>query len=230
MFSYILSFFKKNKTNEESVDQIEYKTMLSLENNNTKDAEEIIIPIVPKNDNINFIIMDDNETAAEITLEELEHLSTLANMLKHGKISEFPTHDQEFIGQLNTEDLKKLYSFDISKYNIILCTGKMAGFKVIKLLENGIKIDVAFLDLIMGGYNTYHGKGTIIDGIDVANELLNYNPDTTVLFYSGCALDEQSGEYNKANRLLNIDIKNQTVGKDNNYLEKQSKLLSLLVY
>lgn len=89
-------------------------------------------------------------------------------------------------------------------------------------------IHYAFLDIIIGGYNMKDGIGQIPDGIDVAKDLIDSNPDVKVLFYSGCSVDSESQEFKKCKSSLNKDINNMIIMKNNDLLEKKMQLVKFL--
>lgn len=224
LIDYICSLFSSK---EAQYDLSEYKTHLDLGKDEKLEIVELVE--VPNNGKINLVIMDDNVAAGEITKKEIIKLSKIAKSINDAGLGNLSKNTKDFIQKLTNKQLIKLTRFDINNYNIIMCTGKMAAFQVMNLLDEGVKIDKAFLDIILGGYNIYHGKGVILDGIDVAESLLKANPETDIVFYSGCSLDDDSVEFNKGNKLLNKDIRKMVIGKDNDAFGKRNRLIEFLL-
>lgn len=225
---YFIDLFTKLFSNKEKeYDLSEYKTHDEI--GEAQELSDIIAPEVPKNDKINLIIMDDNEAAGEITKQELIALNKLADSVRTSGLEELNEFNNSFIRRLTNMQLVKLTKFDINNYNIIMCTGKMAAFQVMKLLENNTRIDKAFLDILIGGYNIHNNKTTILDGIDVAKEIYTYNESSEVLFYSGCSLSEDSDEYIKSKKELNKDIRKMVLSKDNDQFGKKIRLIEFMV-
>lgn len=97
------------------------------------------------------------------------------------------------------DDLYTLESnstFYLDDYNILTISSKMAGFHVFDILEKAskIEIDYALLDIILGGKKVINGKRVMIDGIDVAIQIWNHFPQSEILFFSGCIIDQSIKE------------------------------------
>lgn len=224
LYNYIKYFFTDK---ELEYDLSEYRTHESISSDDR--LLEIVLPVVPNNNKINLIIMDDNESAGEITKKEIMKLHEISQSINDTGLEKLNRFNSAFIQKLTNMQLIKLTKFDINNYNIIMCTGKMAAFQVIGLIEKDVKIDKAFLDILIGGYNVYKGRCTILDGIDVAKDILESNPDSKILFYSGCSLDEDSVECRKSDELLHKDIRKIVLGKDNDTYGKKVKLIEFMV-
>ncbi len=100
--------------------------------------------------------------------------------------------DFEGMALLIKDELKRVQCCDIDKtFNIILSTGSFAGFTVKQFLENeDIKIDIALLDITLGGVI----EGVEYDGVDIAIILKKYNPDCVIRFVTGHTLNRHNPE------------------------------------
>jgi len=100
--------------------------------------------------------------------------------------------DFEGMALLIKDELKRVQCCDIYKtFNIILSTGSFAGFSVKQFLENeDIKIDIALLDITLGGVI----EGVEYDGVDIAIFLKKYNPDCVIRFVTGHTLNRHNPE------------------------------------
>lgn len=100
--------------------------------------------------------------------------------------------DFEGMALLIKDELKRVQCCNIEqKFNIILSTGAFAGFTVKQFLENeDIKIDVALLDITLGGVI----EGVEYDGVDVAIFLKQSNPECVIRFVTGHTLNRHNPE------------------------------------
>ena len=100
----------------------------------------------------------------------------------------------DFVGmaQLINDELDRVQCCNITKdYNIILATGLFAAFSVENMIKNKThKIDIAFLDITLGGVV----KGIEYDGIDVAIMLKKYNKNCVIKFVTGHTLNKHNPE------------------------------------
>lgn len=76
------------------------------------------------------------------------------------------------------------------KFNIITATEEYAAFTVKEYLDNGGKIDIAFLDITLGGIK----DGVELDGIDIAIMIKKSNPDCEIRFITGHTLNKRNPE------------------------------------
>jgi len=74
------------------------------------------------------------------------------------------------------------------KFNVYLAYGEFAGFAARNLIEQGIKIDIAFLDITLGGII----RGEELDGIDIAKLCYKSNPKCIVQFVTGHSLNKRN--------------------------------------
>lgn len=207
-------------------EHINYKSLNDIKT--PKKLKEIPLLEYSKNtDKINFLIMDDNEIGVNISIKDVEELNELANILRTKGIHNIPLKYEVFVNKMTNFELRDLSKFDLDKFQLIKSTTDMAGFSVLEMLQD-IKIDYAFLDILVGGLGMYKGKVTVIDGIDVANEILTRNPKAKIIFYSGCNINKESSEYIKAKKLLGVNIENIMILKDSDIMKKRLKLLTFL--
>lgn len=82
------------------------------------------------------------------------------------------------------------------KYCFLESTGNFAAFSVIDYLqrEDHKKIDIAFLDITLGGIIVKNGKVTEYDGVDVAIGILKDNPDAKIKFITGHTINRKNPE------------------------------------
>ena len=76
------------------------------------------------------------------------------------------------------------------KFNIITATEEYAAFTVKEYLDNGGKIDIAFLDITIGGIK----DGIELDGIDTAIMIKKACPDSEIKFITGHTLNKRNPE------------------------------------
>lgn len=77
-----------------------------------------------------------------------------------------------------------------SKFNIITATDEYAAFTVKEYIENGGTIDIAFLDITIGGIK----DGIELDGIDTAIMIKKACPDSEIKFITGHTLNKRNPE------------------------------------
>lgn len=91
---------------------------------------------------------------------------------------------------LYTEVLR-IHCCDISsKFNIITATDEYAAFTVKEYIDHGGKIDIAFLDITIGGIK----DGIELDGIDTAIMIKKACPDSEIKFITGHTLNKRNPE------------------------------------
>jgi hypothetical protein len=204
---------------------------LPIESIKTNDNYDTIPTIDYKNPPCTktILIVDDNEYATKVTKKEIEGMILLSDKLNAGDFNLLDKNDRTFISTLSNEELVSLNMMHKQKYNIIVVHGELAGFTAIDAINNGLFIDYAFLDIIIGGRNIYLGKSIVLDGIDIASHLAIFCKECKYIFYSGCTITHESIEYIKANDVLGIDINDCIVHKDNNFNKKKKKILGMLV-
>ena len=78
----------------------------------------------------------------------------------------------------------------LETFNIITATEEYAAFTVKNYIDQGRKIDIAFLDITIGGII----KGVELDGIDIALIIKEHNPDAVIKFITGHALNRRNPE------------------------------------
>jgi len=88
------------------------------------------------------------------------------------------------------DELGRVQCCDVNKnFNILIVTGKYAAFSVEKTLRNNpIKIDIAFLDITLGGVI----NNIEYDGIDTAILINSLNPECNIKFITGHTLNKHN--------------------------------------
>lgn len=76
------------------------------------------------------------------------------------------------------------------KFNIVTATDEYAAFTVKEYLNHGGKIDIAFLDITIGGIK----EGIELDGIDTSIMIKQSNPDCEIRFITGHTLNKRNPE------------------------------------
>ena len=76
------------------------------------------------------------------------------------------------------------------KFNIITATEEYAAYTVKEYLDHGGKIDIAFLDITIGGIK----DGIELDGIDIAIMIKEINPECEIRFITGHTLNKRNPE------------------------------------
>jgi hypothetical protein len=183
---------------------------------------------IPTNNKPNILVLDDNEQAGNLTLLDIKMLDSISKKIRKSGLNELSNKQQTFVEQLPNRLFEVLSKIDFDDYNIIIATGTMAAFSIFEALDDGLKVDYAILDILIGGHNLYKGKQEILDGIDVAKKLYEVNPNIKYYFYSGCSLSDESDETMKCQNLLDKNIKDCLITKDKNLDIKRQKILELL--
>ena len=100
----------------------------------------------------------------------------------------------DFTGMANLiyDEMKRIQCCDVyNNFNILLATGNYAAFTVENFLkDNAEKIDVAILDITLGGVI----NAVEYDGIDTAILLKKYNPNCVIRFITGHTLNKHNPE------------------------------------
>jgi len=115
------------------------------------------------------------------------------NGLDKNKKNIFIMDDFDGMGSLIKDEIKHVSCINIpEQFNIILDTGTFAGFSLRNLLnvKKDLKIDLAFLDITLGGIV----NGEELDGIDIAILLKKRNPNCLIKFVTGHTLNKHNPE------------------------------------
>ena len=222
----LLSFFGFGEDKEASKDFTKYKKLDLMEK---RAVVEMIAPVsIPTNDKKNLVIVDDNEIAGEITKEDVGILGSIASFIREDStLSKIPEKYKPILEKLDNDTLYSLSTLDMDDFNIILITGKMAGFQLVSAIGRGLRVDYAVLDIILGGSGVYKGETSIIDGIDLAGDILDRNPEANVMFYTGCSFEKGQDEYKRVSKLTSR-INDMVLFKNNDLLYKKKRLINLL--
>lgn len=222
MFESIKNLLKLNKETET---KIEYKSSADL----GKETYYDIIPTIeiPTNEKPNILILDDNVEAGKVTVLDLEIINSIALKIRENGLNNLSKKQKEFIEKLPNRHLDTLMKFDLDNYNVILSTGIQSAFSVFEAIDNGLKVDYAILDILIGGHNKYKDKTRILDGIDVAKKILESNPRVKYKFYSGCSLVDDSDESIKFKNTIGGNLTKKVIIKDKNLNWKREKILEL---
>lgn len=209
-----------------NLDKSKYKTLDSV----SKAKEVDLIPYVeiPDNTKKNIVIIDDNDIAGDITKEDIKVLGRISKVLNEKiSIEDIEHRYRALIEKFDNKTLDDLSHLCLDEYEITLITGKMAGFSLINALKKGLIVDYAVLDIILGGSGLYKDTQTILDGIDVAKDILESNPKANVMFYTGCSFEKGQEEYKKVSKLTD-NMEDMVLHKGNDLLHKKKKLIELL--
>lgn len=207
-------------------DTSKYKSLSQIEKKDVVDLIDVIK--IPKNDKKNIIIMDDNDIAGDITKTDIESIGSMAKFIaNHGDIETINKRYKLLLENIDDETLTNLSKLNLDDFNIILVTGKMAGYTLISALDRGLTVDYAILDIILGGSGVYRGKTTIVDGIDVAKEIISRNQKAHVMFYTGCSFEKGQVEWRRVS-LLTDNIEDMVLHKNHDLLYKKEKIINLL--
>lgn len=96
------------------------------------------------------------------------------------------------------DDLSEVQGDYESKYNILEATGNFAAFSVIHFLNKSIiPIDLALIDITLGGIVVKQGAITEYDGVDVALMLLKRYPRCKIRFVTGHTINRKNPEIYK---------------------------------
>ena len=145
-----------------------------------------------------FLLADDNPSSLLLMENDLKYILGLPSFVEEEIKNEKIICERENI----ISKISYLEKFNFN-YQIIKATGELAPFNLILSMLNGLKIDYAVLDIIFGGIIESNGKPLFLDGIDVAEYILENNNKAVIIFYTGCDLNEITEEYNKYKDLEN---------------------------
>ena len=128
------------------------------------------------------------------------------------------------------DDLGEVQSDYESTYNLLEATGNFAAFSVLNFLnKNIIPIDLALIDITLGGIVVKEGTITEYDGVDIALTLIKKFPRCKIRFVTGHTINRKNPEiykfikkYEDATSLLIDDI---IVPKNSNRKESISIFL-----
>ena len=227
MFDLIKKIFNLQKKISNS-DKLEYKSASIL--GKKQDLTPIPKINIPENNLKNILILDDNFEAGEITYYDIIFLFDLAEKLKKSGIDEMTKKQKDFITKLPNDLFQSLSTLKKSDFNIILVTGEMGAFSIYEAIDQGLEIDYAILDILIGGYNEYKGQCYILDGIDVSKKIQETNKECQYIFYSGCSLVENSDETIKYHKIYgeNSEFHKKVVLKDKELNKKRMRILELI--
>jgi len=123
---------------------------------------------------------------------------------------------------------------DSEVYEIKTIDDVYAPYKVIKTCEEFMEelcyVDLAIVDIIFGEYVIKDGKKIYLDGIDVAEYLINRNPNAKIILFTGCYLDNDfSIEKEKIVEKLGVEfLRNNVVEKTPDYNERIFNLINAI--
>ena len=119
--------------------------------------------------------------------------------------------------------------FDLSNYNLIEASGIFAAFSVRDFLVSN-KIDIAILDISIGGVVFNNGINEELDEVDIAHMIISGNPKARIVICSGHTLNRKNPEIykfiNKFNSNFDRDISEYYVNKNSH--TRPDKLVELL--
>lgn len=225
-------FINKIKTFFNSIvekpQNITYKSTATLTKNN--DLLPIPLITIPKNDKKNFLILDDNYEAGDVTYLDIKQLDIISKKMRETGVQNLTEKQMKFVSSLPNNHFDTLSNFNIDDLNIILVSGEMAAFSVFEAVDNGLKVDYGIFDILIGGYNQYQGNNRILTGIDVVAKILETNKNLKYTFYSGCSIDEYSAEAILFNSLVDADskIQDHTIQKDRDLDKKKKTILTII--
>jgi len=100
------------------------------------------------------------------------------------------------------------------KFNIVLAKGDYAAFSVKDYMDKGGKVDIAFLDITLGGVK----DNVELDGVDVALMIKDKNPNSEIRFITGHVLNKRNPEVfefmDKFKTQTGLDIEEEEVYYD----------------
>jgi hypothetical protein len=163
---------------------------------NKKNTQEPI-----KNDEIQTIVSTD----LSIQSQWLVNNGWLKENYDKNKKTILIMDDREEIISSILDDLKSLErsgGFFINDYNVLTVFTKMAGFDVLRIIDEAKEIEIhyALLDIILGGKKLFGDKRKMIDGVDVAINLYERFNYIDILFFTGCIVDNSNDPTNFKNK------------------------------
>jgi len=138
-----------------------------------------------------------------------DHLGSLKSIITDIKMilkneTQFSSINSETLIRIKKikEKFESLYGsfYDI---NLITFNTDYAPYIIEKTLEKypELKPNIAILDIIYGGFLIKDKKNYILDGVDIAEKIVERSPNCLIDFYTGCDLNKNSAEANKINNL-----------------------------
>jgi len=139
--------------------------------------------------------------------------------------------------KLLENDLKELLKNHKKNFYIFKLSTEYAPFYLLKFInifkKYNIKFSLTVLDIIYGGIEIKNNKKIILDGIDIAQKLIEedlYQGIPNIVFYTGCDLNMNSEEYEKINKLkenFNIHISDKDIIDENRLFAIKQILLNI---
>lgn len=190
---------------------------------NKKNTQEPI-----KNDEIQTIVSTD----LSIQSQWLVNNGWLKENYDKNKKTILIMDDREEIISSILDDLKSLErsgDFFINDYNILTVFTKMAGFDVLRIIDEAKEIEIhyALLDIILGGKKLVGDKRRMIDGVDVAINLYQRFNSIDILFFTGCIVDNSNDPTNfknKFEKFMGDSISKYMMPKDIPFDEEMKRL------
>lgn len=190
---------------------------------NKKNTQEPI-----KNDEIQTIVSTD----LSIQSQWLVNNGWLKENYDKNKKTILIMDDREEIISSILDDLKSLErsgDFFINDYNILTVFTKMAGFDVLRIIDEAKEIEIhyALLDIILGGKKLVDDKRKMIDGVDVAINLYQRFNSIDILFFTGCIVDNSNDPTNfknKFEKFMGDSISKYMMPKDIPFDEEMKRL------
>ncbi len=190
---------------------------------NKKNTQEPI-----KNDEIQTIVSTD----LSIQSQWLVNNGWLKENYDKNKKTILIMDDREEIISSILDDLKSLErsgDFFINDYNILTVFTKMAGFDVLRIIDEAKEIEIhyALLDIILGGKKLVGDKRKMIDGVDVAINLYQRFNSIDILFFTGCIVDNSNDPTNfknKFEKFMGDSISKYMMPKDIPFDEEMKRL------
>ena len=190
---------------------------------NKKNTQEPI-----KNDEIQTIVSTD----LSIQSQWLVNNGWLKENYDKNKKTILIMDDREEIISSILDDLKSLEisgDFFINDYNVLTVFTKMAGFDVLRIIDEAKEIEIhyALLDIILGGKKLVDDKRKMIDGVDVAINLYQRFNSIDILFFTGCIVDNSNDPTNfknKFEKFMGDSISKYMIPKDIPFDEEMKRL------
>ncbi|EJF05977.1 hypothetical protein ThvES_00019660, partial [Thiovulum sp. ES] len=163
---------------------------------------------IPNNTLKTILLMDDDVGALSFLSYDLEFLSLIRGKIRDGTILKSIGDTNSFRAYtdlyraMSVSQIEFLKTLDLSSYNIVKSSGSMAGFSVEDAINRGLKVDIAILDIILGGYKKVESEVILYDGIDILKMLQDSNKSVSYLFYTGTFLGKYSQEAIKFRDLI----------------------------
>lgn len=179
--------------------------------------------------------IDLGENEYEIIIPELN--KDLINKFDKNKKTILIMDDFDGMAQLIKDELISAECCQVSeKFNTLISSGLFAGFSVENLLkkESELIIDVAFLDITLGGIV----NGKELDGIDIAILIKERNPKAMIKFVTGHTLNKHNPEIFKfifkfentfGIKMDEIEETNQKIFKNGNPLDEPIQIYKHII-